>query len=69
MISLQGIKPEQYERWPMAPDIIESSEALAILEHEDEEAYEFLFEPREFCEAHGDLKLEDYKMSEIQLHD
>jgi len=42
---LQEDIPDQFERWPMAPDITESSETIKTLEHEDEEAYEFLFEP------------------------
>ena len=60
--------PDQFERYPMAPDIVESSETIEALEYEGEEEYEFLFEPTQFCEAHGELKLVDYKMSDSQFH-
>ena len=60
--------PDQFERYPMAPDIIDCSETIEELEYEREEAHEFLFEPSQFCKAHGELKLVDYKMSDNQLH-
>ena len=46
IVSLQEGIPDQFERYPMAPDIVESSETIEELEYEDEEDYEFLFEPR-----------------------
>ena len=36
--------PDEFERWPMAPDIIECSETIEALEYEGEEEYEFVFE-------------------------
>ena len=39
VISLQGDIPDQFERYPMAQDIIESSETINSLEYEGEEEY------------------------------
>ena len=64
MVSLQEDIPDQFERYPMTPDIIESIETIKVLEYEGEEEYEFIFEPESFVKAHNELKLLDYKMSE-----
>ena len=45
VISLQEDIPDQFERYPMAEDIIESADTIKELEYEGEEEYEFIFEP------------------------
>ena len=42
IISLQDDTPDQFERYPMAEDIIESSENIKELEYEGKEEYEFI---------------------------
>ena len=45
IVSLQEGIPDQFERYPMVEDITETSETIKALEYEDEEEYEFIFEP------------------------
>ena len=45
IVSLQEDVPDQFERYPMTEDIVESSETIKALEYEGEEEYEFIFEP------------------------
>ena len=45
IVSLQEDMPDQYERYPMADDILESSETINALELQNEAEYEFIFEP------------------------
>lgn len=44
----------------MALDIKENSEAMSSLESEEEQKWELQFDPRAFCETHGELKLANY---------
>ena len=67
LISLQDFRVGEHERWPMVLDIKENSEAMAALENEEESYWELQFDPRAFCEKHGELKLADYQLSEDQL--
>ena len=46
IISLQEEVPDEFERYSMVEDIVESSETIKVLEYEGEEEYEFIFEPR-----------------------
>ena len=46
VVSLQKDVSDQFKNYPMAQDIIESSETIKVLEYEGEGEYEFIFEPR-----------------------
>ena len=46
VVSLQKDVSDQFKNYPMAQDIIESSETIKVLEYEGEGEYEFIFEHR-----------------------
>jgi len=63
---------ERYEsgqdrKHALGPDIIEECIAINALPEVDRDAWTPLFEPNIFTEAHGPLKVDDYRMSEDEL--
>ena len=53
----------------MAPDVREDQESQIASDQQDEQKGELFFEPGEFYEEHGELKFENFKLSDDQLRE
>ena len=55
--------------WPLGPDIVEECNGVSALELDNSENWSPVFEPTDFNEAHGPLKLQSYRLSTDELRD
>ena len=67
IITVDGFEVDLMQMWPLGPDIIEECKAVAGIQPDDIESWVPLFEPADFNDAHGPLKLEDYQLSQEEL--
>ena len=55
--------------FPLGNDIVEECQAVAALTEADYDAWQPLFEPKDFNEAHAPLKLSAYQLSTDELRE
>ena len=69
VVSLQDQHPDLRSNWQMVDDIIEQREAQMELEMPPQLQEPVLFDPKAFQDAHGELKLQDYRMNDGELEE
>ena len=67
-MSIDNYEAEQERKYPLGPDIVEECQAVAALPLVDPDTWLPLFEPHDFGRANQPLLVEQYQLSQDELH-